>query len=127
MTESTKTDEKMDKVDKKRLDQRLTEEAQRLIQSLLEQFPELRSVALAYDYDMRNPGSLPAGSFLPRRDLQPGEYLSACQALDRVAMSLRVQFDKAQLHRIQQLNAAEQQQKENTNNGPETAAKAAGD
>lgn len=89
---------------KLRLDQRLTEEAQKHIKSLLDDFPELRSVAVVYDYDLQDSGSLPAGTWLPARKLHPIEYLAASQACDKVSFSLRHEYDRAQMDLHRQLN-----------------------
>jgi len=89
---------------KPRLDQRLTEEAQEHIKSLLAEFPELRSVAIVYDYEMPDAGSLPVGTWLPARKLNPIEYLSVGQACDRLSFSLRYEYDKAQAEFHRQLS-----------------------
>lgn len=75
----------------KRLDHRLTEEGQRAVQALLEQFPDLRSVALAFDYELQDAGDLPAGVWLSRRPLNPREVILSCKSVDRVAGLLRNQ------------------------------------
>ena len=79
----------------KRLDQNLTEEGQRHIQELLGKFPDLRSVALAFDYELQDAGSLPAGVWLSRRSLNVEEVVAVCRAVDRVGNQLRDHHDAA--------------------------------
>jgi len=89
-----KTNEKDGKL---RLDQRLTQDAQTHIIALLNEFPELRSVAVAFDYELKDPGSLPAGTWLPRnKTVEPAHFLSAAQSIDKVSFSLRYEHDRAQ-------------------------------
>lgn len=96
-----------------RLDQRLTEETQNACQALLNTFPELRSVAIVLDYDMNDAGSLPAGTWIPRRALRPNEALKAIQAVDRISFQLRQQHD----HAVAQLIRTIQRQTEDKTDG----------
>jgi len=80
-----------------RLDQKLTAEGQTAGQTLLDAFPELRSITIVFDYDMPDRGSLPSGVFVPRdKKLRPLEYLGACKSLDDVSFGLRREFDRAE-------------------------------
>jgi len=86
-----------------RLDQRLTEEAQKALRALLDQFPDLRTVLIAFDYQWSDAGSLPAGTWLHSRRPTADELLSACRAVDKVSYAMRQRHDDAGMHYIHDL------------------------
>jgi hypothetical protein len=99
--------------ERKRLDQGLTEEAQTILQALLGRFPDLRTVAIVFDYHLDDAGSLPAGTLLSSRALTLSELLQACRQIDKLGLAVRSQHDLAVGKRMQELEqriAALQQQ-----------------
>lgn len=100
----------------RRLDQELTEETQIILKGLLDRFPDLRTVALVLDYHLADAGSLPAGTWLPSRNLTTSEVLDMCRAVDKVGFSIRQQHGIAAMRHIQEVEQravnAEQRVKE---------------
>lgn len=86
----------------RRLDQNLTEETQTLLKGLLDRFPDLRTVAIVFDYHLDDAGSLPVGTWLPSRNLKTNEVLSMCRAVDKVGYSIRHQHDTAAAQHIRE-------------------------
>lgn len=80
---------------KERIDQRLQQEAQLALEGILGSFPELRAAILILDYDLLDPGSLPAGVWLPARNLKSDEVLRLCKQIDKVGHNMRAQHDGA--------------------------------
>ena len=88
---------------RERIDESLITKSHHFITQLLTTHPELRSVVIVFDYDMKDPGSLPPGTWVPRRDLTPYEALGVCKSVDKVALSIRAQHDDAILKRFSEL------------------------
>ena len=88
--------------EKQTLSQRITERSQEFCQSLLSEFPDLRSVAVVFDYDLEDSGSLPSGVWIPTsRSLQPHEVVKAISAIDKVSYNLRNEHGLALLRAVE--------------------------
>lgn len=102
-----------------RLDQRLLKEAHTLLKTLLDNTPDIRSVAIVFDYHLDDAGSLPAGTWLPSRPLKPEEVLSMCQAVDKVGFAIRKKHDEAISARLNEISDQQNQKitQETTSDG----------
>lgn len=78
-----------------RLDQRLAQEINQVLKSLLDKFPELKAAAIVLDYEMEDPGSLPSSQWLPRRPMKATEVIRFCQRVDTLSYMLRRKHDEA--------------------------------
>lgn len=80
----------------KRFDERLTQEANNAIRTLLANYPELAAVAIVFAYDFQDAGSLP-GSVIEFSDgkADTGAILRMCAALDTAGLTLRREHDRA--------------------------------
>lgn len=90
-----------------RLDQRLAQEINQLLKSLLDEFPELRTAAIVLDYEMDDPGSLPSSQWLPRRPLEATEVLRFCQRVDTLSYMLRRKHDEAVARHVDEYKKGE--------------------
>jgi len=88
-----------------RLDQKLKTESEEFIQRLLDEFPDLRAVAVVFDYELSNLAGLPPGVWMPRRPLRPSEALVICKQIDTLSAFIRRQHDEAATRAIGELQA----------------------